>query len=75
MTQQQQEQEDELFSHLTAGENEEEPAEQNLTVDRTEEEPVSNHCVSDTFTAPEERPLRPLPSANWTCCRGLLLLM
>ena len=35
-------------------ENEEEPA------DSTEEEPVSNHCVSDTFTAPEEHPLRPL---------------
>ena len=53
-----------IFSPDCWREPREEPAEQNLTVNRTEEEPVSNHCVYDTFTAPEERPLRLLPSAN-----------
>ena len=54
MTQQQQEQENELLSHLTAGENREEPAEQNHV------EPVSNQCVCEPLATVEEQPFKPL---------------
>ena len=55
MTQQQQEQEYELFSHLTAGENQEK-SQQN----RTDVEPVSNQCVCKPCTTLEEQPFKPL---------------